>query len=467
VINSVLPLLALPLVAAILTAGLRRSATLSALIAAGLPLAGALWALTNDLSTPLTLLGRELVLTTGDRFAVAYLFVCAAATFMGIWRTSPNWSYYPVTLLSLTAVVMAIGARPVEFAVIGGRPFDPFHYSVIFLTVACMLAIFPLQGGQPGVANGTVRFMALMIIACPAFLTAAWMMDQFTQSPDVLREGVAQTAGVLILFGLAVWLGVVPFHAWLPGIASEAPPLSSAFVLGIINVAAWFLMLDMFHEIKMLHDNPALLAVLRTGGIITTLVGGGLALAQRDFGRLMGYAVLSDIGVTLVALGTGTAAGLSAALVVVFMRTFGLGLMSMGLATARGRLPDDNFESLTGLAWRLPWAAVVLIIGGFSLAGLPPFAGFTGRWAALQQVAYTDLPTSLALLISTIGVAAGTLRGLQYVLQRPEKAVAAPDQVSPLTIGLLVGALTLTLLFGLFPDLIALAIRQMVAAYTG
>jgi formate hydrogenlyase subunit 3/multisubunit Na+/H+ antiporter MnhD subunit len=465
VINSVLPLLALPLIAAVLTSGLRRSATLSALIAAGLPLAGALWALTNDLSAPFTLLGRELVLTTGDRFAVAYLFVCATATFMGIWRTSPNWSYYPVTLLSLTAVVMAIGARPVEVAVIGGRPFDPFHYSVIFLTIACMLAVFPLQGGQPGVANGTVRFMALMIIACPAFLTAAWVLDQFTQSPDAMN--LAQTASVLILFGFAVWLGVVPFHAWLPGIASEAPPLSSAFVLGIINVAAWFLMLDMFHEIKVLHDNQALLAVLRIGGVITTFVGGGLALAQRDFGRLMGYAVLSDIGVTLVAFGTGSAAGLSAALVVVFMRTFGLGLMSMGLAAARGRLPDDRFESLTGLAWRMPWAAVVLIVGGFSLAGLPPFAGFTGRWAALQQVAYTDLPTSLALLISTMGVAAGTLRGLQYVLQRPEKAVGAPDRVPPLTIGLLVGALALTLLFGLFPDLIAPAIRQMVAAYTG
>lgn len=464
-INSVMPLLALPLMAAVLTAGLRRSATLSALIAAGLPLAGAILALTNDLSAPFTLLGRELILTTGDRFAVAYLFVCAAATFMGIWRTSPNWSYYPVTLLSLTAVVMAIGARPVEVAVIGGRPFDPFHYSVIFLTVACMLAIFPLQGGQPGVANGTVRFMALMVIAFPAFLTASWVLDQFTQSPDAVN--LVQTAGVLILFGLAVWLGVVPFHAWLPGLASEAPPLSSAFVLGIINVAAWFLLLDMFHEIKVLHDNQALLGVLRIGGIITTIAGGGLALAQRDFGRLMGYAVLSDIGVALVAFGTGTAAGLSAALVVVFMRTFGLGLMSMGLATARGHLPDDSFKSLTSLAWRMPWAAVVLIIGGFSLAGLPPFAGFTGRWAALQQVAYYDLPTSLALLISTIGVAIGTLRGLQYVLQRPEKAVDAPDRMSPITIGLLVGALALTLLFGLFPDLIAPAIRQMVAAYTG
>lgn len=465
--NSVFPLLALPLLAAVLTAGLRRSTTLSALIAAGLPLAGAVLALTNDLSQPFTLLGRELLLTTGDRFALAYLFICAAATFMGVWRTSPNWTYYPVALLSLTAVAVTLGGRPVEVAVVVGRPFDPFHYSVIFLTIACMLAVFPLQGGQPGVARGTVRFMSLMVIGLPAFLAASWVLDQFTQSPDAVN--LAQTAGVLIMFGLAVWLGVVPFHAWLPGIASEAPPLSSAFVLGIINAAAWFLMLDMFHEIKVLADNPALLGVLQIAGIITAVAGGVLALAQRDFGRLMGYAVLSDIGVALVAFGTGTAAGLSAALVVVFVRTFGLGLMSMGMAVARqsAQRPDDSFESLTSLAWRSPWAAMVIIIGGFSLAGLPPFAGFAGRWAALQQVAYNDLAISVALLISTIGVATGTLRGLQYIFQQPHGESAPPDQVSPLTIMLLIGALVLTLIMGLFPDLIAPAIRQIVAAYTG
>jgi formate hydrogenlyase subunit 3/multisubunit Na+/H+ antiporter MnhD subunit len=110
---------------------------------------------------------------------------------------------------------------------------------------------------------------------------------------------------------------------------------------------------------------------------------------------------------------------------------------------------------------------MVIIIGGFSLAGLPPFAGFAGRWAALQQVAYNDLTTSLALLISTIGVAVGTLRGLQYIFQRPQAADAQPDHIAPLTIMLLVGALVLTLIMGLFPDLIAPAIRQMVAAYMG
>mgnify|MGYP000897099014 CR=1 FL=1 len=68
-----------------------------------------------------------------------------------------------------------------------------------------------------------------------------------------------------------------------------------------------------------------------------------------------------------------------------------------------------------------------------------------------------------AFVISTIGVATGTLRGLQYIFQHPKSDSAQPDPTSPLTIMLLIGALVLTLIVGLFPDLIAPAIRRRVS----
>ncbi len=464
-INSPLLLIALPLIAGLLTFLFRQNTTFSALIAAGVTASLALFALSTDLNVSLSLLGRDLFITTGDRLALVYIFLCAAATYLGVWRTSPSWTYYPVTLLALAAVVAALGARPVVIATVGGRPFDPFHYAVMFLTIAGMLAIFPLQGGQPGVAGGTARYMALMVIALPAFLTAAWLLDQFSQSPDAIN--LAQAAAALMLLGFALWLGVVPFHSWLPGISSESPPLSSAFVLGIVNIGAWFLMLDMFQEIKVLSANAVIFGALRIGGVITAVVGGGLAFAQRDFGRLMGYAVLADVGVALTVFGIHTTAGLDASLIVVIVRTFGVGLMSMGLSLAREHAPDDTFDSLTGLAWRRPWAAIVLIVGAFALAGVPPFAGFTGRWAALQQVAHSDFATAVALLSSTIGVAAGTLRGLQSVMRPIDESGDKPYRESRITIMLLCGALALCLVIGLFPNLITPFVQQMVIAYGG
>jgi formate hydrogenlyase subunit 3/multisubunit Na+/H+ antiporter MnhD subunit len=463
VIFSPLPLVALPLIAAVLTALLRRWSTLSALLAALFPAAAALLAIVYPLENSLLLLGRDLYLTTPDRYALIYLYLCASATFLGVWRTSASWTYYPVALAALAAIAAALGARPIIVEVIGGRPFDPFTYAVLLFTIGAVLTIFPLQGGQPGVTVGTLRYLTFMVIAAPIFLAASWILDQYSQSPDAVN--LAQTATALLLFGLALWLAVLPFHSWLPGVASESPPLSSAFVLGIVNVAAFFLMLDLFSGIRLLTDNPVVFDVLRLAGLITALTGGALAFAQRDFGRIMGYAVLADVGVSLVAFGTHSTAGLSAALFVVLMRTFGLGLMSMGLALARTEAPDDTFVSTTSLAWRRPWAAVGLIVGAFSLAGVPPLAGFAGRWGALQQAAGSDLGASLALVLSSIGVVAGTLRGLQYVLRPLDDPAARPARESTMTIVLLVSALVLCLLFGLFPDLLSPVIRQMAASY--
>lgn len=462
-ISSSLPLIVIPLIGAVLTTLLRRWASLSALLAAVFPLIAAGLAIAYPLGDPLPLLGRQLYLTTPDRYAIVYIFLCASATFLGVWRTTPRWLYYPVALAALATLAAALGARPVIIEVIGGRPFDPFNYAVMFFTIAAVLTVFPLQGGQPGVTIGTLRYLTFMVIAAPLFLAAAWVLDQFSQSPDAFN--LAQTATALLLFGLILWLAIIPFHSWLPGVASESPPLSSAFVIGTVGVAAFFLMLDMLHEIKLLSASSLVFEVFRLGGLITALGGGLLAFSQRDFGRVMGYAVLADIGVALVAFSTRTIAGLSAALFVIFMRTFGLGLMSMGLALARQESPDDTFQALTSLMWRRPWAAMALIVGAFSLAGVPPLAGFVGRWGALQQVAGGDLGAALVLVLSSIGVVAGTLRGLQFVLRPIESSPAPFWRESPLTIALLSGALLLCLFFGLFPDLLAPIIRQIAAAY--
>jgi formate hydrogenlyase subunit 3/multisubunit Na+/H+ antiporter MnhD subunit len=463
VIASPLPLIALPLLGGVLTAVFRRFTTLSALLATILPTVAALLAIAYPPQEAFLLLGRTLYLTTPDRYALIYLFLCASATFLGVWRTSPRWTYYPVTLVALAMTAAALGARPIVVEVVGGRSFDPFYYSVLFFTIAAVLTIFPLQGGQPGVTTGTLRYLTFMILAVPAFLAAAWILEQHSQSPDAIN--LAQTATALLLFGLTLWLAVVPFHSWLPGVASESPPLSSAFVLGIINVAAWFLFLDMVSEIKLLNATPLVFTLLRLAGIVTALIGGMLAFAQRDFGRIMGYAVLADVGVALVALGTRTTSGLSAALFVVFLRTFGLGLMSMGLALARLESPDDTFESLTSLAWRRPWAAIALIVGAFSLAGVPPLAGFAGRWGALQQAAGTDLSSSLVIVLSTIGVVAGILRGARFILRPFDSPSVQAVRETPLTISLIVGALLLCLLFGLFPDVLTPIVRIMTASY--
>ena len=116
--------------------------------------------------------------------------------------------------------------------------------------------------------------------------------------------------------------------------------------------------------------------------------------------------------------------------------------------------------------------AAALIVGGFSLAGIPPLAGFVGRWSQVQLLASTQPVYALVTLGVTLGVAAGALRGMDYLLQPPPEA-AVSSTPNPnlgreprLMIAIILCSLVVGLILGLFPGTVESAVRSMVPSYT-
>jgi formate hydrogenlyase subunit 3/multisubunit Na+/H+ antiporter MnhD subunit len=459
-IGGPLLLIAALLAAAIATFLLRRFRAAAALIAALVPLALAVVALSagESLGEPRGILGRPIALGDGDRIGMAYLFVVTAAILIAVWRSSPGWSYYPLVLLMLGALATALIVRP---------PLNEIHlslvYSALFLAIAAALAVFPLQGGRPGVTGGALRFVALMALALPALLMADWSLSQLGQSPD--SPELKQATTILVALGFTLLLAVVPFHTWLPTVAREAPPLSTAFVLNVFLGAAVILLADVLDGIGHIGGDPATLELLRGAGLLMAGVGGLLAWAQADFGRLLGYAALADMGAILFGVGLASSAGLTSAFVTLVVRAIGIGLMAMGRTLACERLGDDSFATLNGLVWRLPWAALAIIAGGLSLAGLPPLAGFAGRWGLVQAAGSLDPRAAVVFLLASASIAFGVLRGLREMLH-PGDSEAAPLPRERRSEALLVLAmLALCLLIGLFPGALAPLVREFTSAY--
>jgi formate hydrogenlyase subunit 3/multisubunit Na+/H+ antiporter MnhD subunit len=162
------------------------------------------------------------------------------------------------------------------------------------------------------------------------------------------------------------------------------------------------------------------------------------------------------------------------------MRPVGLGILALGMALARERAHSSEFEKLSGLAWSSPWTATALIVGGFSVAGLPPLAGFVGRWAEVRLMATAqpaaDLPIyALAILAVTVGVAAGALRGMDFLLAAPAYHVATPAPLASLRlaareprlmIALIMAVLAVGFVLGLFPGIVDAALRAILSSYT-
>jgi formate hydrogenlyase subunit 3/multisubunit Na+/H+ antiporter MnhD subunit len=210
---------------------------------------------------------------------------------------------------------------------------------------------------------------------------------------------------------------------------------------------------------------------LRLGGAAMVVAGGAFAFAQRRFGRLMGYAVIADIGAALLALSLNTAEGLQAALAILAVRGIGLAVWGLGLSWLNADLPQRNtsdFDELAGQAWRKPFAAVAVVLGGLSLAGFPLTAGFAARWALYRQLAVDDLALALVLLIASGSVALAYVRGLAALFRRVGQVDNAPNeapqegQAAMVFLAIGIGAI---LLVGLFPQVLLPAVARVAARW--
>ncbi len=458
-IGGSLILIAAPLIAGVAVFLLRRLPTASAILAAIVPLALAVLALRFPLDEPQQLLGRVVVLSGGDRIGIAFLFIVSSAILVGAWRSSPSWSYYPIILVILGALAAVLIIRPPLNEI-----YPSFIYSALFMAIASVLSVFPLQGDRPGVARGTLRFITLMTMALPALLLADWTLGQLTQSPD--SPDLTQGTILLVALGFTFLLAVFPFHSWVPSVSREAPPLSTAFVLNVLLGAALILLLDVLNENRLIIGDPRALELLRAAGLLMAGVGAALAWTQTDFGRLLGYGAIADMGAILFAISLASSAGLAAAFILMIVRALGIGLMSMGMTLVRERLGDDSFAGLHSLVWRLPWASLAIVAGGLSLAGLPPLAGFAGRWGLLQETGRVDPGAAVLLLASGVSVAIGVLRGLREMLRPLDEPTDPQQRERRSEIILIIGALALCLLIGLFPGLLAGFVSEFVAAFT-
>jgi len=431
------------------------------------------------LGEPMMVLGREFALELAGCSTLGFIYLMAAVAFLFAWRISQGRLFFPLGLIILSLVGAAVMIRH-------------FLFAVLFLWIASIVAVFIIQGDREGPRRGALQYLVMVSLAIPPLLIAPWLID--LQAVNLDNLALLRYATVLLAIGFAILLAVVPFHGWVSAVAVDAPPMVAAFVLTVANAVVLLLMLNLLQSYPWLSEDPQVFHLLRLGGLLMATVGGLLAFAQRDFSRLLGYAVLSDMGCTLVALGTASPSALAAALLQVTHRSVGLMLTAMGLAVVRHRTGSDSFVNpstalrqgsgqgsghrLGGVARHLPLSTAGLILGGLSLAGMPLTAGFPSRWAIYRLLSGYHSPApglsqvllkpgaglALAMLLSGAGVAFGYLRGLSTLLgPSTEPKVKREPFIASLMI---LGMIVLCIGLGLCPQWLLPPIERVVESFS-
>jgi NADH-quinone oxidoreductase subunit N len=195
----------------------------------------------------------------------------------------------------------------------------------------------------------------------------------------------------LMVVGLGFKVALVPFHAWTPDVYQGAPTSVTAF-MSVGAKAAGFAALGRALTVAfpgLLADWSPLLAILAA---LTMTLGNLGALRQTDLKRLLAYSSVAHAGYLLVGLAAANQAGLAGVLFYLLAYGFmNVGAFAVVIAAERAEGGDVTVDSIAGLAARKPGLAAGMTVALLSLAGVPPLAGFVGKFYLFRAAIETDL----------------------------------------------------------------------------
>jgi NADH-quinone oxidoreductase subunit N len=252
-------------------------------------------------------------------------------------------------------------------------------------------------------ASGILLFgITLIYGVCNSFDLAviAEYVNSSEQTPTLFNTGI-----LLVLFGLCFKLVAVPFHFWSPDVYQGAPTLITAFMATVVKTAAIASFYKLFDSCFSGVDGlwyPVLWAV----AVLSILLGNISAVMQNEAKRMLAWSGVAHAGYLLLPMAALNE--LSAPAIFYYSCAYAIASITafavlIALSGSQNELPIDQFK---GLAKNNPLLTTALVVSMFSLAGIPPLAGFFGKYIAFLTAFNSNLIVAVLLAIvgSLIGV---------------------------------------------------------------
>src|SRR5476651_1497675 len=261
-------------------------------------------------------------------------------------------------------------------------------------------------------------------------------------------------AVILVVAGVGFKIAAVPFHMWAPDVYEGAPTPITAFLSVGSKAASFAMLIRIFVEglPSMATDWRMLFYVL---AILTMTAGNIAAVTQSNVKRMLAYSSIAHAGYLLMGIVAGTARGITAMLVYLMIYAFmQLGAFAVITVLRRQDVAGDELKDFSGLAFRNPFAAFAMLLFMLSLGGIPPTAGFMGKFwlfSAAIDAKYYWLAV-IAVLNSAISFYYYA-RIVVFMYLKKETIGSTPVTSPTLAVALGV-ALFATILLGVYPQLL-------------
>ncbi len=262
---------------------------------------------------------------------------------------------------------------------------------------------YALLGSSLVQAVGPVAITALMTYAALTPLAAP-------ASPEYLVLAATLALGL----GCMLLLGAFPFRVWSSALLHDVDPARVALVALVLQPAALLMTGALAQDLGWLRA-PLGAAGLRIAGIVSLLAAGVLAFGEARLERVIGHALLFDVGAALLALADRTPLDQHLIVASIGVRVLGVLAWSSGLSTLRAGREDDAL-GLQGIGLRLPLATTAFLAGPLAIVGYPLLAGFPLRWALIVERGFGDPVAATALIVGLGGIGFATFRSLTALI---------------------------------------------------
>ena len=243
--------------------------------------------------------------------------------------------------------------------------------------------------------EGGMKYFLTGAVASAFFLMGSVLLYGATGSLDIaviggrLGQGapdpVALAGAALLLFGFMFKMSVVPFHQWTPDVYDAAPhPIAGFMSVATKGVAVLALMRVM--AVGLPAVGPQLRSAVALLAVLSLVLGNLAALAQTSLKRMLAYSSISHAGYLLLGFVAATP-GAYAGMLFYLLAYLAMNMGAFGILTAFGLVGDGiAIDQLKGLGWKRPGLGIAVSLCMFSLAGLPPMAGFYGKYMIFKEL---------------------------------------------------------------------------------
>ncbi|MBI3219971.1 MAG: NADH-quinone oxidoreductase subunit N [Bacteroidetes bacterium] len=392
-----------------------------------------------------------------DRFSVVYSTMIVAIAFCWFWMAYSYFHNRPY-LTDQSALVL--------FSIVGAVILTAFaNMAMLFLGIEILsIALYALSGSKKNnlfSTESSFKYFLMGSFATGFLLMGIALVYGATGSFELMSIQTASTNGaqplpsffyvgvLLILVGISFKVSVVPFHFWAPDVYEGAPTPITAFMSTIVKMAAFAALIRLF-TVCFAATSITWLVVFYVMCVLTLLVSSVSAVYQSNVKRMLAYSSVGHAGYILIAIVSGGNVG---GLVSYYLA--GYAVASLIAFAVIHQIEESGrtvfLSDFQGLFRKSPWLAVSMTIALLSLAGIPPLAGFFGKYLLLTQAIGNG---HLALALVAIFT---SLIGVYYyfkVIIAMYSAVGSDQNIMISTSqkALLFILVTLVVVLGVFPD---------------